>query len=85
MRIRPIKGAFHQRLLAVMLRQDVVACARCGLQSRQSRAGARADAARDCGTVPESSATSAIDLDGLDRALDRSADTSKGQSLRRPS
>jgi hypothetical protein len=78
MRMRPFKGALHQRLLAFVLRQDVVACSRCGLPARCSRSGSSAGAQT---TVAERDAAGpALDLEMLDRALESGSDRPRGRS-----
>jgi hypothetical protein len=78
MRMRPIKGALHQRLLAFVLRQDVVACSRCGLPARHSRAGSSTGPKTTAGQ--RDAAGPALDLEMLDRALDGGSDRPRGRS-----
>lgn len=68
LRTRVIGGGLVERVLALLLRQHVVVCARCGFRGRQGKAGGSAPdgvASRGDSRDPR------IDLAELDRALDR--------------
>jgi hypothetical protein len=79
MRMRPARGALHQRVLAFVLRQDVVACSRCGLPARHSRAGSSAAGPKT--TVAQRDAAGpALDLETLDRALESGSNRPSGRS-----
>jgi hypothetical protein len=68
LRTRVIAGGLVERAVALLLRQDVVACVRCGFRGRQPKArkivtSGRRSASSTAGGPP-------IDLAALDRKLD---------------
>jgi hypothetical protein len=66
-----LAGGPLQRLLAFVLRQDVIACVRCGFRGRQRKA--RQASPRKSATAQPPGTDPRLDLAELDRRLDRRA------------
>jgi hypothetical protein len=68
LRTRVLAGGPLQRVLAFVLRQDVIACVRCGFRGRQRKAR---HISRKRATAQPADTDPRLDLAALDRRLDR--------------
>ena len=71
LRTRAVRGNPLQQIVAVVRRQVVIACGRCGFTGRSSRLAERSDAAAAAG---RRAAEDRLDYQALDRALSEGGD-----------